>query len=76
MLWVALQAVHWLVIPPTVPKPDKGLTTLAGPSARLPTPGAMLGRPKSRSVAAGALLALVPEALNQLLWGLFMPGTR
>ena len=64
MLRVAVQAVHRLAALPTVPKPDKGLTTLAGPSARLPTPGAMLGRPKSRPVAAGTLLALVPKALN------------
>jgi hypothetical protein len=77
MLRVTAKAVHRLAVAPTILEPHKRPATLAGPSARLPTPGAMLGRPKSRPVAAGALLALVPEALNQLLLrGLFIRRTR
>ena len=76
MLWVTAQAVHRLPAPPTIPKPHKRLTALAGPSGGLSAPGTMSKGPKPRSVAAGALLTLVPGALNQLLRGLFVCGTR
>ena len=63
-LRVAAQAVHRLVEPPPIPEPNERLTALPGTIGRLSTPGAMPTGPEARPVAAGALLALVPEALN------------
>jgi hypothetical protein len=52
-----------------------GAGPLADAPGGLPAPRAILAGPEARPVAAGALLALVPEALNQLR-GLFLRGTR
>ncbi len=43
---------------------QRGAGALADAPSRLTAPGAMPAGPEARPVAAGALLALVPEALN------------
>jgi hypothetical protein len=45
---------------------QRGSAPLADAPGGLPAPGAILLGPKARAVAAGALLALVPAALDQL----------
>jgi len=51
--------------PVSAPVPDQwGAGALADAPGGLPAPGAMLAGPEARPVAAGALLVLVPEALN------------
>ncbi len=54
---------------------QRGTGPLADAPGGLPAPGAMLAGPKARPVAAGALLAFVTGALNQVR-GLFMRRTR
>jgi len=69
LLGVTMEAPHRLVLAPDVLQPHKCSATLGGMSRGFATPLAPLAELKARPVAAGALLALVPEALN-LLQGL------
>jgi len=64
MLRVAMKAPHWLVLARGVSQSCKSPAAFGGTPGRLTTPSAALARSKARPVAAGALLALVPEALN------------
>jgi hypothetical protein len=63
-LWMTSQAVHRLAEPPPILESHERLAALAGTSSRLSTPLTALAGPEARPVAAGALLVLVPEALN------------
>src|SRR5215208_3511881 len=65
-LWVAAQAVEGLVPLPTVAKPYQGLGSLTGPPGRLATPCAMPTGPIPATVAAEALLDLMPEAPDEV----------
>jgi hypothetical protein len=59
---VAAQAVKGLVPSPPVAKAYKGLTTLARATGGLSAPGTVNPGPIPTTVAAGTILALVPEA--------------
>jgi len=74
MLRAAEKTPHRLVLTPAVLQAHERLATLGGPPRKLTTPGTTLAGPEARPVAVGALLTLVPEALNQLQ-GL-LRGTR
>jgi len=69
---MAAHAVHGLVLPAPVPKPEERLAALAGPAGRLPATLATPAWPLPRPVAAWATLALVPEALDHSGLGLLV----
>jgi hypothetical protein len=72
----ARQAADVVEVTVRAPIPDqREAGTFAHAARRLAAARAMLGSSESRPVAAGALLAFVPEALHQLR-GLFLRGTR
>ena len=71
------EAAHVVEAPVGTPVLDqRGSGPLADAACGLPAPGAILTGPEARPIAAGTLLAIVPEALDQLLRGLFLRGTR
>ena len=73
---VPREATDVVEAPVRAPVLDQGGTgSLANAPGGLSAPGAILAGPVARPVAAGALLILVPEALNQLR-GLYVRGTR
>lgn len=66
VLGVAMEAPHRLVFASPVLETYERPASLGRPARRLPAPSAILAGPEARSVAAGALFALVPEALDHL----------
>ena len=62
---MASQAVKGLVPLPTVAKPHKSLAALARSAGEITAPGAKSAGPVPATVAAGTLLALVPEAPDE-----------
>ncbi len=62
---MAGQAVQGLIPTPAVRPPHEGLASPTGPAGGLAASGAVLAGPVPATVAAGASLALVPQAANE-----------